>query len=58
MKVKCFTDLNLKVIPRKKYQEESNLPNIDRIDLENIYDNDKVSVRTMFRNENVSLGSN
>ena len=55
VKVKCFNDLNLKLIPKKNYREESNLPIIDRIDLANIFDNDKVTVRNMFRNEDVVL---
>jgi hypothetical protein len=48
MKIKCFKDFNQKVVQTKKYTDESNIVAIDSIDLENVFDGDKVTVRNMF----------
>ena len=52
-KISCFKDLNSKLVLQKKYREESNLPTIYTIELENIFDNDKTVVENLFQNENV-----
>ena len=52
-KIPCFKKVNLKFVHQTKYREESNLPAITTISLENIFDNDKTMVRYMFQNENV-----
>jgi hypothetical protein len=41
MKEDCFKELNLKIKPSRKYNNEANLPIIDTIDLQNIFDNNK-----------------
>ena len=55
MKISCFKDLNLRFVPRKKYREETNLPSIENIYLQNIFDNDKTTVNNLFQFENVVL---
>ena len=52
-KIDCFQDMNQKIQPSRKFQEETNLPIIDNIDMRQIFDSDKVIVKNLLKYENV-----
>ena len=53
VKIDCFKDMNQKIQPSQKYQDETNLPPIDTIDMKQIFDSDKIIVKNMLKYENV-----
>ena len=52
-KIDCFQDMNQKIQPSRKFQEETNLPIFDNIDMRHIFDSDKVIVKNLLKYENV-----
>ena len=53
VKIDCFKDMNQKIQPSQKYQDETNLPPIDTIDMKQIFDSDNIIVKNMLKYENV-----
>ena len=58
LQMKCFNDFSAKLLPNQKFREESNVPRIERVDLANIFDNDKIIVRNLYKNTQVIFDNN
>ena len=51
VKQPCFTDINSKVERRANFWNYSNICSIERIDLSNVYDQDKITLKRKFKND-------